>query len=179
MRFLADRRPAPGSPPGPAPFNRQLLHESREELERADRKAQILLASSGVAVSVVMAGVIAGNWTPLQLPTWALTVWSMGACAVLLGIVLLSISIFPRIVHRDPAGKVAYFGHVASYPNVEALRAALATAAADPDDRTTNQLWVISRIVVRKYRLIRWALGLFGAGFTLALAGSLGGYLWP
>jgi hypothetical protein len=176
MRLLGRKRePVVAQPESPPPFARQLLHETREELDRADRKAQILFAASGVAVSVVLAGVVAGDWSPLDLPTWALATWAAGAALVGIGLIMLGASIFPRIVHHDPDGKVAYFGHVASYPNVEALHAALETLATDADDRTMDQLWVVSRIVVRKYRLIRLALLLLGLGLVLALLGAVGG----
>jgi hypothetical protein len=180
VRLHRHHPPAPAPTPEPAPpFSRQLLHETREELDRADRKAQILFAAAGVAVAVVLSGVVAGDWSPLQLPAWALITWSGGSGLVAVGLILLGASIFPRIVHHDPEGKVAYFGHVASYPNVEALHAALDAAAETQDDRTTDQLWVVSRIVVRKYRLIRWALTLLGLGFALALVSAIAGYAWP
>lgn len=179
MRLFWGRRPAAAVAPEPMPpFTRELLHETREELDRADRKAQILFAAAGVAVSVVLAGITAGDWTPLRLTPWALLTWSVGAGLVIVGLILLGVSIFPRIVHHDRERKVAYFGHVASYPSVDAVRAAMKTTAEQPDDRTLDQLWVVSRIVVRKYRLIRWALSLLGAGFALGLVGAVGGSIW-
>jgi hypothetical protein len=98
---------------------------------------------------------------------------------VAFGLIALGISIFPRIVHHDPAGKVAYFGHAASYPSVEALRTAIEATAAQPDDRIFDQLWIISRIVARKYRLIRWALMSLGGGYALALVAAIGGSIQP
>ena len=179
MKFLSAWRSArvDAVPEPTPPFARQLLNETREELDRADRKAQILFAASGVGVSVVVAGIVAGDWSPLQLSAWALVAWGTGAGLVAIGLFVLGISIFPRIVHHDPGGKVAYFGHAASYPNIEALRAALEAAAAQPDDRTLDQLWIVSRIVVRKYRLIRWALVALGGGFALGLVASVGGHV--
>ncbi len=180
MRNLFGNKPAPAAPvepPPEPPFSRQLLHETREEIDRADRKAEILLASTVVAVSAIVAGIIAGDWSPLTMPQAPFITWGLGALLVAIGIVLLATSIFPRITHHDPKGKVAYFGHVASYPSAEALRLALEDSARSADDRTVDQLWTVSRIVVRKYRLIRWALVLIGLGFVIGVAASVWAHL--
>jgi hypothetical protein len=46
-----------------------LLSHAREEIDRADAKASILLAASGVGTGALLAGLIAGTWTPLKLQT--------------------------------------------------------------------------------------------------------------
>jgi hypothetical protein len=52
-----------------------LLEESREELGRADGKASILFAASGVVVSVLLAGAIARKWDPTELGWFQLLWW--------------------------------------------------------------------------------------------------------
>ena len=49
-------------------YTTSLLSSAREEIDRADSKASILLAASGVATGALLAGLMAGNWTPLETP---------------------------------------------------------------------------------------------------------------
>jgi hypothetical protein len=157
-----------------ADLGRTLLAETREELDRADRKAQILFAAAGIGVSAVLGGIAAGRWSPFVLEGWSAVSWWAGAALVLFGMFLLALAVFPRVKHSEPQGKVAYFGHVASYPTVEALTAALHDAATDLHQRTLDQLLTISRIVVRKYGLISWGLWMVGIGILLALLAVVG-----
>ena len=48
-------------------YTAAVLADAREELDRADRKAQILFASAGVAIGALLAGLLAGNWSPFEL----------------------------------------------------------------------------------------------------------------
>lgn len=173
MKLFLRRRPAPDVDPA-AVLGHTLLAETREELDRADRKAQILFAAAGIGVSAVLGGIAAGRWSPFLLEGWAAFTWWTGAALVLIGMLLLALAVFPRIKHSDPHGKVAYFGHVASYPTVEALTAALRDAGTDLHRRTLDQLLTISGIVVRKYRLISWGLWMVGIGILLALVAVVG-----
>jgi len=173
MKLFRRRRPEPAVDPA-AILGRTLLAETREELDRADRKAQILLAAAGIGVSAVLGGIAAGRWSPFVLEGASAVSWWAGAAVVLVGMLLLALAVFPRIKHSHPQGKVAYFGHVASYPTVDALEAALRDTATDLHRRTLDQLLTISGIVVRKYRLISSGLWMVGIGVMLALLAVVG-----
>lgn len=141
-----------------------LLKDTREELGRADSKAATLMSASGVVVSVLLAGAIAGKWNPTELGHWQ-WLWWPGAVAGAIGVVAFAAAVWPRAVHTEPKEALAYFGHAAQYEKVEDLETALDEKVSSPKkDRTTDQLLTVSKIVRRKYQLIRWGIGLLGGG---------------
>src|SRR5579875_1027794 len=81
----------------------------------------------------------------------------------------------PRVRHHaeDPA-LLRYFGHAAKFGSPQLLLDAIAKVADQQTARTGDQLWVISRLVVIKYRRIRIALvALAVAGFLMIVAASV------
>ena len=144
-----------------------LLQETREELGRADSKAATLMSASGVMISVLLAGVIAGKWSPTELGSlqW---LWWPGAAAGTIGVVSFAAAVWPRVSHKGPKGMLAYFGHVAQYKKVENLEAALDNkVASQPVERTVDQLHIVSKIVRRKYWLIRGGMVLLAIALLL------------
>jgi MFS family permease len=137
----------------------ELLRESREEVVRADTKASIVFGLLGVALGVVLAGLIAGDWSPAGLRAEVEWLFWVGAAASLGSMVLLGSAIWPRITHLEDREEVAYFGHVAAYRRREQFReAVLRQSERDPDGRTVDQVHAISGIAMRKYRLIQLAI---------------------
>ncbi len=148
-----------------------LLSDTREELGRADGKASILLSAAGVVVSVLLAGAISRDWNPTQLASFE-WLWWLGTLSGACAIVALGWAIWPRVNHPAEKGKLTYFGHVASFKTVDELSAALdrRVSAASPQSRPTDQLHTVSKIVDKKYRRIRWGIGLFGAALLICTA---------
>src|SRR5262245_8921031 len=62
-----------------------LLKEAREELARADSKAALLLAATGVAVGALLAGLIGGKWMPFSLDNRVEWLWWFGVASVASG----------------------------------------------------------------------------------------------
>ncbi len=153
---------------------KMLLQDTREELGRADGKAATLMSASGVVVSVLLAGAIAGKWNPTALGYWQ-WLWWPGAAVGIAGIVAFAAAVWPRVRHKEPKDALNYFGHVAQYKTVQDLEAALDKKVCSSKDRMTDQLLTVSKIVRRKYRLIRVGLSLLGialvvCAFAVALA---------
>jgi hypothetical protein len=145
-----------------------VLLETREELVRADSKASLLLAATGVAVGAVSTAVLAGSWSPNSLTPLGAHLWWIGVVAVTVGIAALGYSVLPRTKRSGPAtGPIlGYYADMANLTPNEL--ASLVRAAGDKlDDRLVDQLRQISKIVVRKYRGIRVAL------WSLAIAALL------
>jgi len=169
-------------------FAEVLLDEGREELGRADRKASILLSAASIVLTALLAGALAGTWTPHKLhhhPAAEVVFW-VGLGIGMVGLILLGWAVLPKTQHTGRRETLAYFGHVVMFnENRYAMRkatrrdrdargktelkAAIRAASAGRFDRTVDQVWTISHIVDRKYRLIRWALLIFGisAAFTI------------
>jgi len=156
-----------------AELTRQLLAETREELHRADSKAAMLFAIFGVVVGVVLAGIVAGDWHPDSMKTGAEVVWWSGASASIAALVLLAAAVWPRLASRHVSGRVTYFGHVVAYSTRDSLRTAIERQADHDIDRPLEQLQAVSRIVVRKYQLIRGGMVVYGAGATACAVACL------
>lgn len=159
-----------------------LLDEGREELDRADNKASILLGAAGVVLGVFLGAAVAGDWDPTELgDTRATAIFLAGLAFAALGVVRLGGAVIPRIKHDEAKEKLAYFGHVIQYQEGRwsprrsvrqrrdaagrhKLKAAIREASGARFNRTVDQVWVVSHIVHRKYAHVRGAL----VSFTLA-----------
>src|SRR5690242_8638023 len=76
-----------------------LLKDTREELARADSKAALLLAGTGVVVGAVLAGLLGGRWTPFSLDNRVEWIWWLGVGSAAAGIFSIAAAVYPRI-HR-------------------------------------------------------------------------------
>jgi Family of unknown function (DUF5706) len=147
-----------------------LLDNAREEIDRADAKASILLAASGVVVGALLAGLIAGSWSPLKLQAVVQWAWWLGLVESAIGIWCLALAVYPRERKNDSGipGTVAYYRDVLAYPTTIQLVAALNRSAETTIDRIADQLRNVSWIVSSKYRLIRWGMrGLLLSAVTI------------
>lgn len=152
-------------------LTRQLLTETREELNRADSKAAMLFTVFGIGFAAVLAGIIAGDWSPRELSPAAEVVWWLGAISAISAVIAISYAIWPRVGSKHATGRVTYFAHVVGYRSREALREALERQALEPADRPLEQLQAVSGIVMTKYRLVGAGLVLYGFGaITCAVA---------
>jgi hypothetical protein len=151
----------------------KLLSETREELIRADTKAQILLAATGVVISVVLGGVLAGDWSPSTLGCGAEIIWWLGSIAAAVGIVSLIVAIFPRLKPLS-SGRVTYFEDVRRYEKCEDLVRDLKVEAGR-GDRDADQLLNLSRIAHRKYRAVQVAVIALGSAAALCSLAALVG----
>jgi hypothetical protein len=157
----------------------RLLAEARAEHDRADAKATGLLGVASTAAAVVLAALLAGDWTPAVLPAAGRVLWWAGCAAWAAGVALLAAAVVPgRVRGGDGTEGIAWFGDVPAVAarGPVALAAALWAAPVSEIGGIAGQLAVCSAIAVRKYRLIRAGVSaLAGAGMSLALAALTGG----
>jgi hypothetical protein len=162
-RAAHDGRPASGDyfgsrdAGGPvSAYLHELLDDTREELALADSKASLMLASSGVAVGALLAGLLGGGWTPFRLSMWIQWCWWLGACAAAAGIASIAAAVYPRIHRKETAhlGMPTYYGDVAKFDDVEDFRLAIGLRP-DIQRRLLDQTFLLSRIVQNKYTLLR------------------------
>ena len=157
-------------------FKEALLRETREELQKADSKASILLAATGIAYSALLSALIANTWTPNHLhhADARLSIWVAIAFGVV-SILLLGAAVKPRLRTKGAANGIPYhFGDVDSFWPSRRPRNTYDTrrqqakanfmaslAAATPDDyshRLDDQIWFLGHIAQRKYRFISLSL---------------------
>lgn len=146
-----------------------LLRESREELERIDLKASILLSVFGLALVGLAHAAAFEEWDPRTLGAFQWFLWTgvVFACAA---IVALAGAVWPRLSHAKDEEGLIYFGHVARHNKVEELNAALdreASTHPSPTDHAVKRLLAVSKIIDTKYRWIRWGMVLFAVAVPL------------
>jgi Family of unknown function (DUF5706) len=154
-------------------LTRRLLVETREELTKADTKAQILLAASAVVVGVVLGGAIGGKWTPTVLVAVAEVLWWIGVLGTALGIASLGFALYPRLL-QSHGSRITYFEDVRRFDDAAAVRAAL-NEEARRGDRDVQQLLRLGRVVHTKYRSIQWAIVALAVGAVLCGGSALFG----
>lgn len=149
----------------------ELLAETREEIVRADTKAAILFTAFGIAVAAVLAGLIAGDWSPNDLDRGATAVFWVGGGSAVVSFLALGYALWPRMKHKQADGPAGYFLKIREYDDLDALRTAL-KRSAESDDRPVEQLKVVSDIAWNKFVGIRIAMLLYGFGLA-ACAGAV------
>jgi hypothetical protein len=175
MRFpqrLATPASLPGdtSPPAPPPpaaapggdaitsYLTDLHSDTREELNRADSKASLLLAAMGVIVGVIVGGITSSHWSPLSMGTGEQALWWAGVAAAAASMFMFAASVYPRISRRGPRASLPnYYGDVAGYADVEAFRRGI-SQAPDAAERLIHQTYVLAKIVRSKYVLLQRGL---------------------
>ncbi len=151
----------------------RLLQEAREELDRADAKAQVLLATAGIGLGAVGAGLLAGTWSPFTLNDMVEWLWWLGVAATLASVAALAGAVYPRLSRPRRDGSLAYFGDVVKYGTAAEIAEALTRSREPGLTKTAEQLLLVSVIVGRKYRLIRWGFWLLLGGVALSIAATI------
>jgi hypothetical protein len=150
-------------------LERRMLDEARTEVGIADHKASMVLAAIGVAFGAVLGGLLANDWRPSKLEGFGKPLWWVAAVMVLSAVSAAGLAVWPRYSKASTSAGVHYWGHVVTFASEGELFDALDRQPPDDLARTRHQLWHMSRVVDRKYRCVRWALGLSAIASLLFL----------
>jgi len=150
-----------------------MLSEVMTEIDRADQKASLLIGSLGIAFSIVLSAVIGGDWSPTSLSPVGLVLWVIGALGAGASVVAAALAVWPRLSKGPGPGAITYWGQVRGLSSPAAVAQALAERGLHAPERTYQQLLVLSAVVQRKYRSIRWSMVLAGVGVTLIVVAFL------
>jgi MFS family permease len=156
---ISDNVTSPGTADPVIGYLQALLKDTREDLVLADSKAALLLASSGVAVGALLAGLLGGGWTPFKLDIRIQWIWWLGVCFASAGILFIAAAVYPRI-HRKATGHPGlptYYGDISKYDDVEAFRLAVGLTPS-LERRLLDQTFLLSRSVQSKYILLQRGL---------------------
>lgn len=152
-----------------------MLAEVSSEIDRADQKASLLIGSLGIAFSIVLSATLGGDWSPRDLPALGLVLWAIGAVCAAGSVVAAALAVWPRLSKGPGPGAITYWGQVRGMDSPDAVARALAERGLQPPERTYQQLLVLSAVVQRKYRAIRWSMLLAGIGVVLVASAHLFG----
>lgn len=144
-----------------------MLAEAASEVDRADQKASLLIGSLGIAFSIVLSGLLGGDWTPETLTTAGLVLWSAGAIVAIASVIASAMAVWPRLSKAPAAGTISYWGQVRGFRSGSEVERALRARGLHDPERAFQQLLVLSAVVQRKYRYIRWSMLLAGAAAVL------------
>ena len=148
---------------------KDLLDRARAETAQAENKAAILLAGVLAAAGGIAAAIGGGKWTVVRQPWYVATPFLAAAVAAAAAVTCLASVIYPRSRPRqaERLTKVAYFGDVVALDSPAELRGILSQPDVQLSEIWIDQVWQMSKIVSRKYRLVRWAVWLLGAALAL------------
>jgi MFS family permease len=160
-----DLAPVSGNPNSPevadptVSYLADLLAETREELTRADSKAALLLAASGVVIGALLAGLFGSKWTPFDLNNKIEWLWWLGVASAAFGVFSIAAAVYPRVRRHGTVhpGVPSYYGDVAAYENIDAFRRAIEKVPRSRE-RLIDQIFVLSSMVQHKYLLLRQGL---------------------
>jgi hypothetical protein len=157
-------------PAGTSPFVELLLDETRNEIDRADSKASIMLGGAGATIASLVGVLLAAEVRAAQVPSVAWLLATATATSFVLSVGVLAAAVYPRI-GKGTYGRARYFVEYAQYRDVDELSDAVAGELDDIVGRHLQQLGVLSVIARTKYRLTivgEWAaaVGYIAAGLT-------------
>ena len=151
----------------------EMLGEVMTEIDRADSKASLLIGSLGIAFSIVLSGILGGDWDPAQLGPWRVALWSIGAIAAIGSVTAAALAVWPRLSKGPGPGAITYWGQVRGMRSPQEVAQSLATRGLRAPERTYQQLLVLSAVVQRKYRCIRWSMLLAGGSAVIVVLSFL------
>jgi hypothetical protein len=153
---------------------KDMLSAALAEVAIADTKASILLAALGIGFGSVFGGFLEGNWDPTQLGRVASVFWWLGAVMALASVAAAAYSLWPRYRTNRRPTEIYYWGHVAAFSSFSDFRSTLEASEVSAVQRVEHELWYVSRVVHRKYTLVRVALLLAGvASIIFVLIGMV------
>ncbi|MBC7271128.1 MAG: hypothetical protein H5T76_20850 [Streptomyces sp.] len=150
-----------------------LLAEARSEIDRADNKAQILLAGAGIGAGALAGGLLAGSWSPRSLHASVQWLWWLGFGAGGAGVGMLARAVYPRrsrFARVRPVASVDYFMDAAAFTSDEELVAALRRSTDRRLEAAAGQLRLVSGIAAVKYRAVASAMWLLCAAVVACAA---------
>lgn len=149
-----------------------LLRATRDELDRAESKAAIMLAGCGVGAGAVVNIVLGGAYQSGGTLHGLHWLWWLALAGVVLGLGFLGRAIYPRTERRGgPSVLLTYYGDVVATPR-SSVQTRLARNRQDALAVTVDQLCHVAGIAAVKYRSIRVALWFFAIGLVASLAAA-------
>lgn len=176
--MMANRnRARSGARDGDSELLRVLTAETREELSRADGKAGLVLSCLGAALAALLGVLSTGRVTPQSYSSLSQLLFWSGCASWIAALLLLGLAILPRPTRSGPS-LGHYFADIDTAPSARSLHETL--RLTDLKERDLHQILRLSRIVVIKYRCVRYGMLCSVAFLLLTATGlTLGSADWP
>ncbi|MEU6963549.1 Pycsar system effector family protein [Streptomyces chrestomyceticus] len=158
--------PAPGT--GSDFVAERLLKVVREEINRADTKASVMM--TGATAALVLLFGRDGQLPAMPAVRAALLI--AGAALWTLGIAMFVVAVLPR-TRTAADGHLTFFPQLTGGATAEVLLPRVALAGRDTGQWAVEQACALGRILGAKYRWLRWGVGCLAAGGCCALTGGL------
>ncbi|MEV4173806.1 Pycsar system effector family protein [Nonomuraea sp. NPDC049709] len=117
------------------------------------------------------------HWRPprgeLALSNAVEWLWWVGAAAALASVVVLAGAVYPRLDRREVYGAAMYYADIVHLDSPATVTSALMRSSESDLERVADQLYRVSHIVGRKYRLIRWGFWLLLGGMAATVSAAL------
>lgn len=149
-----------------------ILDDTRDDLAKADQKASLVLAGLGVGLGAALAGAVSNDWSPSKPSSCPEFAWWSGAILLGIAVVLAGLAVWPRYELAKTPKQLHYWGDFAGLDGVSSLASQLKRLEPDMATRQASQLLVLSGTVLRKYRLVRWAMAASAVGVLLLLGST-------
>lgn len=164
--------PAPASAPAPGTGSdfvaERLLKVVREEINRADTKASVMM--TGATAALVLLFGRDGQLPAMSAARAALLI--AGTALWTLGIAMFVVAVLPR-TRTAADGQLTFFPQLTGGATAEVLLPRVALAGRDTGQWAVEQACALGRILGAKYRWLRWGVGCLAAGGCCALTGGL------
>ncbi|MFF8095375.1 Pycsar system effector family protein [Streptomyces sp. NPDC016675] len=154
------------------PLTQSLLSETREELAKADQKANLLLAALGVAAAALVGAFASAKISPIEFDPAAQWIFWTGCGTASLALVFLGMAVYPY-PGTGKQGRMYYFGDIQANDGLTESEILRLIQMANHAERNIQQFSVLARSVTRKYKRIRFGMFFSGAALALLAAGTL------
>ena len=144
----------------------RLLDECRDEINRSDSKASILLAAVAAGMAFVGSSLLNESGVIWIADDVAAVLSLLAAVLLVLSMALLGLAIIPR-VGQPAKGRARYFEEHAQFASSQSLLDAVSAEALGASERHAQQLLALSKISRTKYLLLRRAIYSAGLGLIL------------
>ena len=160
-------------------YAQRLVEVTVGEIDRADTKASLLLAGTGVLFGAGTSVLVAEGPHAAHLATRITIPLFVALVSAVAAVIFLGCAAYPRgtiFASSRTARRIVYFRDVVRAGDAGHLKSAIIETISDGEDVVLEQLIQLSRIVARKYLLIRVAfifLAIVFIAFAACAAGAL------
>nr|WP_244630817.1 MULTISPECIES: Pycsar system effector family protein [unclassified Microbacterium] len=146
-----------------------MVAHAREDTRAADQKAAIILAVQTLVIPLLAGLLYDPEARYGAQPLASQILWGVCGVASLVTLCLSTAAIWPRFTREaQAAGEIFYWRDAAATQGPKDILRRVSKQAGSTSFGSATRLWLLANLVLRKYRLIRAALGTFLVSLSAA-----------